>query len=232
MLKPHLKEQWCIPPEQSPSFVWRMEDVLEVYTRPYDPRYPQVCLDERPVQLLADGRPPLPPRPGTPARQDYEYERRGTANLFLWYEPLAGVRHVVPTQRRTMVDWAHLVRELVDVRYPGAERIVLVMDNLNTHSPASLYAAFPPAEARRLANKLEIHHTPKHGSWLNMAEVELAVLSSQCLDRRIPDLGMLTAEVRAWEEARNRTATKIDWRFTTKDARIKLKRLYPSHPSW
>jgi hypothetical protein len=209
-----------------------MEDVLEVYTRPYDPKRPQVCLDERPVQLLADCRPPLPARPGTPARQDYEYERRGTANLFLWYEPLAGVRHVVPTQRRTMVDWAHVIKDLVDVHYPEAERIVLVQDNLNTHSPASLYQAFPPAEARRLATKLELHYTPTHGSWLNMAEVELAVLSGQCLGRRIPDLAVLTAEVRAWEAARNRTATKIDWRFTTADARIKLKRLYPSHPSW
>ena len=209
-----------------------MEDVLEVYTRPYDPERPQVCLDERPVRLLADRRPPLPPRPGTPARQDYEHERRGTANLFLWYEPLAGVRRVVPTRRRTMVDWAHRIKDLADVHYPEAERIVLVLDNLNTHSPASLYQAFPPAEAQRLANKLEIHRTPTHGSWPNMAEVELAVLSGPCLDRRIPDLGVLAAEVRAWEEARNRTATKTDWRFTTSDARIKLKRLYPSHPSW
>jgi len=209
-----------------------MEEVLEVYTRPYDPKRPQVCLDERPVQLLADCRPSLPPRPGTPARQDYEYERRGTANLFLWYEPLAGVRRVAPTQRRTMVDWAHVIKDLVDVHYPEAERIVLVQDNLNTHTPASLYQAFPPAEARRLANKLELHYTPKHGSWLNMAEVELAVLSGQCLDRRIPDIAVLATEVRAWEEARNRTATRVDWRFTTDDARIKLKRLHPSHPSW
>jgi hypothetical protein len=209
-----------------------MEDVLDVYTRPYDPRYPQVCLDERPVQLLADRRPPLPARPGLPPREDYEYERRGTANLFLWYEPLAGRRRVVPTQRRTMVDWARCIQELVDIHYPEAERIVLVMDNLNTHSPASLYQAFPPAEAKRLADKLEIHYTPTHGSWLNMAEVELAVLSGQCLDRRIPDLGVLATEVMAWEVARNRTATKIDWRFTTSDARIRLKRLYPSHLSW
>ena len=205
-----------------------MEDVLDVYTRPYDPRYPQVCLDERPVQLLADRRPALPARPGHPARQDYEYERRGTANLFFWYEPLAGVRHVVPTQRRTMVDWAHCIQDLVEVYYPQAERIVLVMDNLNTHSPASLYQAFPPAEAKRLADKLEIHPTPTHGSWLNMAEVELAVLAKQCLDRRIPDLDALTAEVHAWEAERNRTATIIDWRFTTADARIRLKRLYPT----
>lgn len=209
-----------------------MEDVLDVYTRPYDPRSPQLCFDERPVQLLADGRPPRPPRPGIPARQDYAYERRGTANLFLWYEPLAGVRHVVPTQRRTMVDWAHGSKALVDVHSPEAERLVLVMDNLNTHSPASLYQAFPPAEAQRLTNKLEIQYTPTHGSWLTRAEVELAVLSGQGLDRRIPDLGVLTTEVTAWEQARNRTATTIDWRFTTADARIKVKRLYPSHLSW
>lgn len=196
--------------------------------RPYDPRFPQICFDERPVQLLADVRSPLPPRPGTPRREDYEYDRRGIANLFLWYEPLAAKRHVVPTERRTMVDWAHCIKDLVDVHYPDAERIVLVMDNLNTHSPASLYAAFPPAEAKRIADKLEIHPTPTHGSWLNMAEVEIAVLSTQCLDQRTPDLATLTAEVAAWEDERNETATTIDWRFTTKDARIRLKRLYPA----
>ncbi len=204
-----------------------MEDVLDAYTRPYDPRFPQICLDERPVQLLADVREPLPPRRGTLRREDYEYERRGIANLFLWYEPLQAKRHVVPTERRTMVDWARCIKDLVDVHYPDAEKIVLVMDNLNTHSPASLYAAFPPAEAKRLADKLEIHPTPKHGSWLNMAEVEIAVLSTQCLDQRIPDLETLTAEVAAWEEERNCTAAIIDWRFTADDARIKLRRLYP-----
>ncbi len=209
-----------------------MEDVLDVYTRPYDPRRPQICLDERPVQLVADVREPMPARPGTPRREDYEYERRGMANLFLWYEPLQAKRHVVPTERRTMVDWAHIVKDLVDVHYPDAERIVLVMDNLNTHSPASLYQAFEPAEAKRLANKLEIHYTPTHGSWLDMAEIEIAVLSTQCLDRRIPDLDTLRAEVAAWEQERNGTTTRVDWRFTTDDARIKLKRLYPvGHPS-
>ncbi|HEX6508326.1 MAG TPA: IS630 family transposase [Chloroflexota bacterium] len=227
-LKPHLKEQWCIPPKQSAAFVWHMEDVLDVYTRAYDPRYPQICFDERPVQLLADVREALPSRPGIPRREDYEYERRGIANLFLWYEPLQAKRHVLPTERRTMADWAHCIKDLVDVHYPDAKRIVLVMDNLNTHSPASLYAAFPPAEAKRIADKLEIHPTPKHGSWLNMAEVEIAVLSTQCLDRRIPDLNTVKSEVAAWEEERNRTATTIDWRFTTDDARIKLKRLYPA----
>lgn len=206
-----------------------MEDVLDVYTRPYDPRYPQICFDERPVQLLADVRPPLPLRPKRPRRQDHEYERRGMVNLFLWYEPLCAKRHVVPTERRTMVDWAHCIKDLVDIHYPDAEKLVLVMDNLNTHSPASLYQAFDPAEAKRLADKLEIHYTPTHGSWLDMAEVEIAVLSAQCLDRRIPDLETLTAEVAAWEQERNRTATTIDWRFTAEDARIKLKRLYPTH---
>jgi hypothetical protein len=205
-----------------------MEDVLDVYTRPYDPCRPQICLDERPVQLLADVRPSLPPRPGTLARQDHEYERRGMANLFLWYEPLMSHRHVVVTERRTMVDWAHVVKDLVDVYYPDADAIVLVMDNLNTHNPASLYQAFEPAEAKRLTDKLEIHYTPPHGSWLDMAEVEIAVLSGQCLDRRIPDIQTLTTETAAWETERNRTATKIDWRFTIDNARIRLKRLYPT----
>lgn len=206
-----------------------MEDVLDVYTRPYDLKRPQICLDERPVQLLADVRPPQPARPGTPRREDHEYERRGMANLFLWYEPLMSRRHVEVTERRTMVDWAHCIKDLVEVHYPDAETIVLVMDNLNTHSPASLYQAFEPAEAKRLADKLEIHYTPTHGSWLDMAEIELAILSRQCLDQRIPDIDTLKRDVQAWEEERTRTATTIDWRFTTEDARIKLKRLYPTH---
>ncbi len=217
-----------IPPEASGAFVWRMEDVLEVYTRPYDPRFPQVCMDELPEQLLADTRPPEPPAPGRPGRVDYEYERRGTANLFLFCEPLAGVRWVDATERRTAVDWAHEIQDLVDVRYPEAEKIVLVMDNLNTHSPGSLYEAFPPAQARRLADRLEIHHTPTHGSWLNVAEIELRVLSGQCLERRIPDRATLQAQVDAWAARRNRAGGTVDWRFTTEDARIKLKRLYPS----
>jgi len=212
-----------------------MEDVLDVYTRPVDPCFPQVCFDERPVQLLTDVRPPLPPRPtteehaGTPVRQDYEYQRRGTANLFLWYEPLASRRHVQVTARRCRDDWAHCIKDLVDVHYPDAERIVLVLDNLNIHSPASLYVAFDPKEAKRIADRLEIHYTPKHGSWLNMAEIELAILSSQCLDRRIPDIDMLTGEIAAWETTRNETATCVNWRFTAADARIKLMHLYPSH---
>ena len=206
-----------------------MEDVLDVYTRPYDPKQPQVCFDELPIQLLADTRKPLPASPGHARREDYEYERHGTANLFLWYEPLAGRRHVEVSERRTMVDWAHCIKDLVDVHYPNAEVIVLVLDNLNTHTPASLYAAFEPAEAKRLADKLEIHYTPKHGSWLNAAEIELAILGSQCLGQRIPDTDTLRAEVSAWEDTRNTLGTGVNWRFTTEDARIKLKHLYPSH---
>jgi hypothetical protein len=205
-----------------------MEDVLEVYTRPYDPRAPQVCMDETSKQLLREPRAPLPAEPGQPARVDYEYERGGVANLFLFCEPLRGQRWVSVTDQRTKVDWAQEIKQLVDVRYPDAERIVLVMDNLNTHSPASLYEAFPPAEAKRLADKLEIHPTPKHGSWLNVAEIELSVLSRQCLDRRLPDFATLEREVTAWQDRRNAAAIAVDWRFTTADARLKLKRLYPS----
>jgi len=205
-----------------------MEDVLEVYTRPYDPRRPQVCIDETSKQLVAETREPLPSAPGQPERVDYEYERKGTANLFMVCEPLAGQRRVKVTERRTAIDFAHLIREVVDEQYPQAEQIVLVMDNLNTHTPASLYEAFAPAEARRLMERLEIHYTPKHGSWLNMAETELSVLATQCLDRRIPDPAILTREVAAWEHQRNAAVCRVDWRFTTRDARIKLKRLYPS----
>ena len=205
-----------------------MEDVLEVYTRPYDPLGPQVCMDETSKQLLRDTRAPLPMEPGRPQRHDYEYERGGVVNLFMFLEPLQGRRWVDLTERRTKVDWAHQIEELVDERYPEAERIVLVMDNLNTHTPASLYEAFEPEEARRLAQKLEIHYTPKHGSWLNMAEIELSVLSRQCLDRRVADFEALQAEVFGWQERRDATGTKIEWRFRTDDARIKLKRLYPS----
>ncbi len=204
-----------------------MEDVLDVYTRPYDPRRPQVCLDETSRQLLGDVTPPLPMAPGHPAREDYEYVRGGVCNLFLTCEPLRGWRHVTVSDRRTRRDFAHVIKELVDVQYPDAEKIVLVMDNLNTHSPASLYEAFAPAEARRLTDGLEIHYTPKHGSWLNMAEIELHALAGQCLDRRLPDQATLTAEVAAWEAARNAADSAIDWRFTTADARIKLKHLYP-----
>ena len=205
-----------------------MEDVLDTYTRPYDPRFPLICLDEISKQLLADPRPPTGPAPGRPRRVDYEYERRGTANLFLWCEPLAGRGHVRVTERRTRIDWAHCIKELVDVHYPEAERVVLVQDNLNTHSPGSLYEAFAPAEAKRLADKLELHYTPKHGSWLNIAEIELSVLARQCLDRRIPDRQTLAREVAAWEAGRNAAGRRVDWQFRTEDARIRLKHLYPA----
>jgi transposase len=205
-----------------------MEDVLEVYTRPYDPLRPQICMDETSKQLLRDTKEPLPMEPARVERRDYEYERGGVVNLFLLCEPLRGRRWVDVTERRTRTDWAHQIKELVDERYPKAQRIVLVMDNLNTHTPASLYEAFDPAEARRLADKLEIHYTPKHGSWLNMAEIELSVLSRQCLERRVPDFERLEAEVVAWQERRDEKGGKIDWRFTTEEARIKLKRLYPA----
>jgi hypothetical protein len=205
-----------------------MEDVLEVYTRPYDPRFPQVCMDEASKQLLADTRDPLPLRPGDPRREDHEYAREGTANLFLACEPLRGWRHVAVTARRTAVDWAHFIRDLVDVHYPEAACLVLVLDNLNTHGPWSLYEAFAPAEARRLAEKLEIHYTPKHGSWLDMAEIELAALAGMCLDQRIPSQETLATQVAAWEADRNAAQVTIDWRFTTADARIRLKHLYPT----
>ena len=205
-----------------------MEDVLEVYTRPYDPRRPQVCLDETSRQLLGEVTPPLPAAPGRPAREDYEYVRQGVCNLFLVCEPLRGWRHVTVGDRRTRTDFAACIKALVDVHYPEAEQIVLVLDNLNTHTPASLYAACPPAEAKRLTDKLEIHYTPKHGSWLNMAEIELSVLAAQCLDRWLPDRATLEREVAAWEAARNAATKTVDWRFTAADARIKLKHLYPS----
>ena len=217
-----------IPPQANAEFVCAMEDVLEVYTRPYDPRRPQVCVDETSKQLVAETRTPIPAAPGQPERVDYEYERKGTANLFMVFEPLAGRRQVQVTERRTAVDFAHLLQELVDVHYPQAETIVLVLDNLNTHKLAALYEAFAPAEARRLMERLELHYTPKHGSWLNMAETELSVLATQCLDRRIPDRTTLHQEVAAWQQRRNQAKCTVDWRFTTQEARIKLKRLYPS----
>jgi transposase len=223
-----LKEQWVIPPRENAEFVAAMEDVLEVYRRPYDPNRPVVCLDEQSKQLVKETRAPITCRPGRNLRVDYEYERNGTANLFMRFEPLAGRRRVKVTQRRTKIDFAQVIRELVDEDYPNAATIVLVMDNLNTHKVASLYEAFEPAEARRLVEKLEIHYTPKHGSWLNMAETELSILTKQCLDRRIPDYDTLEGEVAAWETPRNQAKAKIDWQFTTHDARIKLKKLYPS----
>lgn len=205
-----------------------MEDVLDVYHRPYDPKRPLVCMDELSKQLLADTREPLPMKPKHPERPDYDYKREGVANIFRFCEPLAGQRQTTVTEQRTRVDWAHRVKALVDEDYPDAELIVLVMDNLNTHSPISLYETFPAAEAKRILDRLEIHYTPKHGSWLNMAEIELSVLSRQCLHRRIPDADTLAKEVAAWQATRNAATTGVDWRFTTDDARIKLKHLYPS----
>ena len=204
-----------------------MEDVLEVYTRPYDIRRPVVCLDEASKQLVADVTPPLPMQPGQPARQDYEYERCGTANLFMVFDPLAGQRHVKVTDQRTNADVAVVLREVAEVTYADADKIVLVLDNLHTHKLAVLYHVYPPEEARRLYERFEVHYTPKHGSWLNMAETELSVLGRQCLDRRIADQGLLRREVAAWEDKRNRAQVRVDWQFTTAAARIKLKRLYP-----
>jgi len=205
-----------------------MEDVLDVYCRPYDPLFPVVCLDETSKQLLGEVRAPLPMEAGKPERFDTHYQRHGVCNLFLCCEPLRGWRHVKVTARRTKVDFAALIRELVDVHYPAAEKVVLVMDNLNTHTPGSLYDAFEPAEAKRLCDHLEIHHTPKHGSWLNIAECDLSVLSRQCTDRRIPDEETLHREVHAWQQERNAKQVTVDWQFTTEDARVKLKHLYPS----
>ncbi len=204
-----------------------MEDVLDVYVRPLDPKHPQVCFDESSKQQVKEVRLPLPVAPGEPARYDTEYERNGVSNLFMFFCPLLNWRHVKVTDHRTAVDWAQCMRELVDVHFPEAERITVVQDNLNTHTPAALYAAFEPAEAKRIRDKLEFHYTPKHGSWLNMAEIELSVLSRQCLDRRIPDQPTLSREVAAWEAERNAMQATVDWRFTTEDARIKLKHLYP-----
>jgi hypothetical protein len=216
-----------IPPEHNAEFVAGMEDVLEVYRRPYDPQRPVICLDEQPTQLVGETRVPLPAQPGQVSRYDYEYERLGTANHFMIVEPLAGWRKVSVRETKTAIDVAQEIKDVVDGRYPDAEKIVLVWDNYVTHAPASLYKAFPPEEARRLLDRLEIHYTPKHGSWLDMAEIELSVLTQQCLTRRISDIAVLRREVAAWAEHRNASQTGVDWQFTVADARIKLKRLYP-----
>ena len=220
--------QWCIPPEANAEYVWKMEDVLDVYAAPHDADHPLVCMDETSKQQIKEVRPPLPSQPGQPYRYDAEYQRNGVSNLFMFVAPLEGWRHVKVTDRRTMVDWAVATRELVDVHFPHAKTITVVMDNLNTHSPSSFYEAFPPAEARRILARLDLHYTPKHGSWLNMAETELSILGRQCLSQRIPDQETLRREVAAWETERNAKGAAINWQFTIEDARMKLKRLYPS----
>jgi transposase len=227
-LKPWLKQQWVIPPKANAAFVANMEDVLETYAQPYDPSHPVVCVDEGGKQLIGDIREPLPVRPGSPAKEDSEYKRGGMANVFMAFEPLAGQRHVQVTERKTARDFARFLQRLADEFYAQAARIVLVCDNLNTHTPAALYETFEPAEARRLAERFEWHYTPKHGSWLNMAEMELSVVARQCLDRRIPDLATLRREIEAWEKQRNAAVVKVEWQFTTADARIRLKKLYPT----
>ncbi|MGB7013786.1 MAG: IS630 family transposase [Pseudolabrys sp.] len=227
-LQPHRRQHWVIPPKANSAFVAAMEDVLAVYTRPRDGDCPLVCLDETSKQLIAETRVPISMKAGRPARFDYEYERNGTANLFMMFAPLEGWRHVNVTDRHTAVDYARVLKDLADIHFAHAKTIVLVQDNLSIHSKASLYEAFPAVEARRLIERFEWHYTPKHGSWLNLAESELGVLTSQCLDRRIPNKQILIDEIAAWEHDRNTNHTKADWQFTTKNARIKLKHLYPA----
>ena len=227
-MQPHLKQYWRIPPQASAAYVACMEDVLEVYARPYDPLRPVVCMDETNKQLIGEVREPLPVAPGKPARIEHEYVRNGVAQVFLEVEPLSGQRHVEAGERRTRRDWALWIAGMLETRYPQAERVVLVMDNLNTHGIESLYATFSPAKARCLAERLEIHYTPKHGSWLNMAEIELSALCRQCLNRRIPDMRRMQHEIEAWEADRNNQQPKINWSFRTQEARLKLERLYPN----
>jgi transposase len=227
-LKPWIKKQWWIPTAPDAEFVYHMEDVLEVYHRPSDPARPQVCMDEVNTQLLSHSRDPLPMEPGHPKREDYEYVREGVCNIFLACEPLVGKRYTMGAAQRTKHEWAQFIRQLSDQYYPDADKIVLVMDNLNTHTLASLYEVFPVAEARRLCQRFEVHYTPKHASWLNMAEIELSALDRQCLSQRLVSLEHAQQQVAAWTARRNRAAVKISWRFTAQDASIKLKHLYPS----
>lgn len=219
---------WCIAPKQSAAFVYHMEDVLEVYQKPYDPKRPVVCMDETFKQLIGHVRDPLPGDCGQVQRVDHVYVRRGVASLFIACEPLVGWRTVAVTNHRRRVEWANFIRGLLQGRYKGVEKLVLVMDQLNTHTAASLYEAFAPKEAKRLADKLEIHHTPKHGSWLNMAEIELSALGKQCLNRRIAKQQTLVDQIQGWQDVRNARKNKVNWQFTTATARIKLKKLYPS----
>ena len=216
-----------IPPEQNADFVAHMEDVLDLYERPYDPARPVVCMDEQPTQLIEETRVPIPSEPGHVARYDYEYRRNGTANHFMYCQPLANWRRVSVCERKTSKDWAHETARLLDEDFPGAEKVVLICDNLNTHEIGSFYEAFPPEQARKYVERLEIHYTPKHGSWLNAAEIELSILTKQCLDRRIPNLETLRCEIDAWQRKRNTSRKGVNWQFTTSDARTRLKRLYP-----
>lgn len=224
-----MKKQWCIP-EVGAEFIWRMEDVLDLYEEPYDPNKPVVCFDEMPYQMVAQTRTPIPAKPGRPARYDYEYERRGTANLFAIFEPKACWRHLDVTDRRTAIDFSHQMQALVEEHYPHSEKVRVVLDNLNTHTPAALYRTFEPEEARRILRRLEFHYTPKHGSWLNQVELEFSVLCRQCLSGRIPDKERLSQESGAWEQERNEGGATVHWRFTSEDARKKLERLYPPKP--
>jgi len=226
-LQPHLSKYWKIPPDGDAAFVAAMEDVLGVYHLPYDPLFPVVCMDESSKQLIGEVHAPIPAAPGRAEIVDHEYVRHGVAMLFVEIEPLAGRRHVEVTERRTRQDWARFIKAMLDERYPEAIKVRLVMDNLNTHDTASLYETFAPEEARRLAQRLEIHYTPKHGSWLNIAEIELSALNGQCLQRRIPDLESMRRQTSAWQQHRNTRGAPINWHFTTEDARIKLTRLYP-----
>lgn len=227
-MKPHQSQYWCIPPRENAAFVAQMEEVLDLYHEPYDPSCPLVCMDESPKQLVAETRSPLPMEPGKPRRFDYEYERKGIAEIFMFTEPLTGLRWVNVRERRTRKDWAEQVRWLLEEVFPDAAKVTLVCDNLNTHTKAAFYEAFDPERANRLAKRLDLRHTPRHGSWLNIAEIELKALSAQCLNRRIADLATLASETRAWQHGRNTTSRKVDWHFTTQDARIKLKSLYPT----
>lgn len=226
-LRPHLSEYWCIPPQADAEFVAAMEDILDIYQQPYDEKYPLWCMDEKPFQLLDESRNPLPMRPGDITKIDDEYIRNGTASVFCFIQPHTGriIHSVEPT--RTAVDWAEKVKYLVDEVNPDAEKIILVMDNLNTHNTASLYKAFPPEEARRIARKLEIHYTPKHGSWLDIAEIGINIMTRECLNRRIPDIETLRAELKAWNDDYNSDPTKINWQFSNETSRVKLKSLYP-----
>lgn len=222
-----MKKQWCIPAKYNAEFVARMEDILEVYALPYDQNIPLICMDEQPCQLLDEKLEPLAMRVGSIKKEDYEYVRKGTCSIFVFTEPLKGWRHVHASERRTKIDWALQIEELLEVHYPNAEKIRLVMDNLNTHSISSLYVAFPAEKALRLAKRLEIHFTPKHGSWLNIAEIELNVMTLQCLGRRIPSIEFLNSELAAWQQQRNSSLKTVHWHFSTATARDKLKHLYP-----